>query len=163
MAGKNYGDKIITSIYGRRFGLQIMTTAQNGGRLDAELAVGPDAWREQVGTGLGASTAGESTGTNLRPWGVSFLNGTSAASSSVYVIDPPIPGVRKTVVFSSANTPQYLKTKNGETFRTSADSTIATVIMSTLTGATVELIGLTTGLWGLLTNGTTVISRAATT
>jgi hypothetical protein len=108
-------------------------------------------------------TTNESTGTNLLAYGVSFVNGTSAASSSVYVLDPPIPGVRKTIVFSSANTPQYVKTKNAETFRTSADSTIATVLESTLTGAVVDLIGLTTAMWGLLTNGTSVISRAATT
>ena len=66
-------------------------------------------------------------------------------------------------MFSSANTPIYLKTAGGETFRTSADTTIATVISSTLTGAVIELIGLTTAIYGLLTNGTTVISRAATT
>lgn len=153
----SYQDKIITSIYGRRIGLQTLTTAQHGGRLTANLLVGPDAGvRENV-------TTAEATGTAVLAYGVSFLNGTSAASSSVYVIDPPIPGVRKTVVFSSVNTPVYLRTKNAETFRTSADSTIATVILSTLTGATVELIGLTTAMWGLLTNGTSVISRAATT
>jgi hypothetical protein len=151
-----YQSNITTSLHGRRFGLQIISTAQNGGRLPAEFLVGPEAVREGL-------TTAESTGTNLLPYGVSFLPGTSAASSSVYVIDPPIPGVRKTVVFSSGTTPQYLKTKNGETFRTSADSTVATVISSTLTGAVVELIGLSTALWGLLTNGTTVITRAATT
>lgn len=151
-----YRDKIMTSLWGRRFGLQLMSTVQTGGAAPTDLLIGPEALRE------GVSTA-ETTASAIRPFGVSFLNGTSAASSSVYVLDPPIPGVRKTVVFSSANTPQYLRTKNGETFRTSADSTIATVISSTLTGATVELIGLTTSIWGLLTNGTTVISRAATT
>lgn len=152
-----YEDKIITSLYGRRLGLQTLTTAINGGRREAKLLVGPDAGvRENV-------TTAEATGTAVLAHGVSFLAGTSAASSSVYVLDPPIPGVRKTVVFSSANTPMYLRTKNAETFRTSADSTIATVILSTLTGATVELIGLTTAMWGLLTNGTSVISRAATT
>ena len=151
-----YASNINTSIYGRRLGLQKLTTALNGGRAEVELLVGPESLRDNV-------TTSESTATNVLPYGVSFLNGTSAASSSVYTIDPPIPGVRKTVVFSSANTPMYLKTKNGETFRTSADSTIATVISSTLTGCTVELIGLTTAMWGLLTNGTSTISRAATT
>ena len=111
----------------------------------------------------GAATTAETTATDVPAWGVSFLNGTSAASSSVYVLEPPIPGVQKTVVFSSANTPIYLRTKNAETFRTSADSTIATVISSTLTGCVVDLIGLTTAMWGLRTNGTTAISRAATT
>lgn len=151
-----YGNNIITSIFGRRLGLQPMSTAQTGASKAAEFLVGPEALREGV-------TTAETTSTNLAPYGVSFVNGTSAASSSVYTLDPPIPGVRKTIVFSSANTPMYVKTANGEKIRTTADSTVATVISSTLTGAVVELIGLTTALWGLLTNGTTAISRAATT
>lgn len=154
-----YGEKILTSILGRRLGLQPMSSAQSGAGLAgrrAEFLVGPDGHRHGV-------TTAETTGTTVPAYGVSFLNGTSAASSSVYVLDPPIPGVQKIVVFSSANTPQYLRTLNGETFRTSADSTIATVISSTLTGATVQLVGLTTSMWGLLTNGTSTISRAATT
>ena len=151
-----YQNSINTSLYGRRFGLQNMSTAQHGGLLPVDLLVGPEALREAV-------TTAEATGTAVKAYGVSFLPGTSAASSSVYVLDPPIPGVRKTVVFSSGTTPQDLKTKNGETFRTTADSTIATVISSTLTGAVAELIGLTTAMWGLLTNGTSTISRAATT
>lgn len=151
-----YFNKYTTSLYGRRLGLQRLTTAISGGRVASEHLVGP----ESVKMGV---TTNESTGTNLLAYGVSFVNGTSAASSSVYVLDPPIPGVPKTIVFSSANTPIYVRTANAETFRTSADSTIATVISSTLTGATVGLVGLTTAMWGLLTNGTTVISRAATT
>lgn len=151
-----FGTKAFKSLFGRQFGLQRLSTVDSGGRLPSEFLVGPEAVREGV-------TTAETTGTNLLAYGVSFLPGTSAASSSVYVIDPPIPGVRKTVVFSSGTTPQYLKTANAETFRTSADSTVATVISSTLTGASIELIGLTTAMWGLLTNGTTVISRAATT
>lgn len=146
-----------TSIFGRRLGLTMMTTPVTGSaRGPFDVLTGA----EQVRAGV---TTAETTGTRIAPHGVSFLNGTSAASSSVYVLDPPVPGVRKTVVFSSANTPQYLKTANGETFRTSADSTIATVILSTLTGAVVEMIGLTTAMWGFLGNGTTVVSRAATT
>ncbi len=152
----SYGNNILTSIFGRRLGLQPISTGQFGGAKPWEALVGPEELRRGV-------TTNETTGVNVPAYGVSFLNGTSAASSSVYVLDPPVPGVRKTVVFSSANTPQYLRTQNAETFRTSADSTVATVISSTLTGAVVELIGLTTAMWGLLTNGSTAISRAATT
>jgi hypothetical protein len=154
-----FSDKIITSIFGRRLGLQLMSSAQTGtavaGR-KSEFLVGPDDLRYEV-------TTGETTATNLKPYGVSFLTGTSAASSSVFVIDPPIPGVMKTVVFTSGSQPVYLRTNGGETFRTSADTTVATVISSTLTGCTVQLIGLTTSIYGLLTNGTSTISRAATT
>ena len=149
-------NNIITSIHGRRIGLQAQSSVATGGTGGADLLTGPSEFKPGI-------TTGETTATNLKAFGLSFISGTSAASSSVYTIDPPIPGVRKTVVFSSANTPIYLKTNGGETFRTSADSTIATVLSSTLTGAVVELIGLTTAMYGLLTNGTTVITRAATT
>lgn len=152
----SYGNNILTSLHGRRLGLQNLSTVQTGGGAPYDVLIGPEDLRRGV-------TTNETTATGISAWGVSFLNGTSAASSSVYLLDPPVPGVRKTVIFSSATTPQYLKTKNGETYRTSADSTVATVISSTLTGAVVELIGITTAIWGLLTNGTTVISRAATT
>lgn len=152
----SFNAQVGPSLYGRRFGIQLMSTAVTGGRVPTDFLVGPEDLRRGV-------TTAETTGVNVPAWGVSFLAGTSVASSSVYVLEPPIPGVRKTIVFSSANTPQYLRTVNAETFRTSADSTIATVISSTLTGAVVELIGLTTALWGFLGNGTSVVSRAATT
>lgn len=156
----SYNTSILPSIYGRRFGLQPMSSAQTGtgktGLGAVDFLVGPEDLRRGV-------TTAETTGTNVVAWGISFLAGTSVGSSSVYVLDPPIPGVGKTIVFSSVNTPQYLKTANAETFRTSADSTIATVIRSTLTGACIQLIGLTTGLWGLYLNGSTTIVPAATT
>ena len=149
---------IVTSVHGRRLGLQQMSSAQTGsvaGR-KSEFLVGPDELK------VGVTTA-ETTSTNLTAYGISWLVGSSAGSSSVFTIDPPIPGVRKTVVFTSGSLPVYLKTAGGETFRTSADSTIATVISSTLTGCVIELIGISTAIYGLLTNGTTTISRVATT
>lgn len=156
----SYNSQILTGIYGRRFGLIPLSSGTHGAATvaskGADLLAGPEALR------MGVTTA-ETTGTDLPAWGVSFLNGTSAASSSVYVIEPPIPGVQKTINFSSANTPIYLRTKNAETFRTSADSTIATVIRSTLTGACIQLVGLTTAMWGLYLNGSTTITPAATT
>ena len=137
-----YGSQILTSIYGRRLGLQAMSTGQTGGRLAREYLVGPDAFR------VGVTTA-ESTGTNLTPDGVSNLVGTSAASSAVYVIDPPIPGVRKTInIGTTANGPIYLKTKNAETFNTTLGTSFTTIKSSA--GGFYELVGLTTAVWGAL-------------
>lgn len=153
-----FTNRYVTNIHGRRLALQKMSSgvSGSGGAGTKEFLVGPEALRFAV-------TTNPTTGTAIRAFGADYLNGTSAASSSVYVLDPPIPGVFKVVVFSSANTPVYLKTKNAETFRTSEDSTVVTVIKSTLTGCAVQLVGLTTAMWGLLTNGTSVISRSATT
>lgn len=143
-----WSDKIVTSLFGRRLGLQPITTGISGGRLSSTLLVGPDDFR------VGVTTA-ESTGTNLSPWGVSNLAGTSAGSSAVYTIDPPIPGVRKIInIGTTANGPIYLKTKNSETFNTTLGTSFTTVKSSA--GGFYELMGVTTAIWGMqnVTSGT---------
>src|SRR5258706_12683600 len=123
---------MLPSLYGRRIGLMPMTSAQTGtGRTGlgaVDFLVGPEDLRRGV-------TTNETTGVNVPAWGVSFLNGTSVSSSSVYVLDPPIRGVRKTIVFSSANTAQYLRTANPDSFLNCSDSTIATDMEARLTPA----------------------------
>lgn len=137
-----------TSLYGRRLGLNKSTTSLNGGREEAEFLTGPDDFRQTV-------YAADSTGTNLLPYGVHNLPGTSAGSSVVYTIDPPIAGVRVVIAGTTTNGPFYVKTKNSETIVTTLGSTFTTVKISTLGGG-FELLGLTTGQWlGLgLTSGT---------
>ena len=138
-----YGNKILTSLFGRRLGLQRISTSESGGSA-GEYLVGPDDFR------VGTNTA-ETTSTNLKAHGYSGNLGTSAASSAVYTIDPPIPGVRKVIASSTANGPVYVKTASGVII-SSAGSTDTTVKLSTL-GNAVELVGLTTAIW--LTRDTT--------
>jgi len=136
------------SIKGRRLGLQRVTSGSHGGRKDAEFLLGPDSIRH------GVSTA-ESTATNILPYGVSHILGSSAASSSVFTLDPPIPGVEKTLYFgSTGNIGCYVKTKNGETIHSTIGSS-HTTIKSTI-GGVCRLIGVTTAVWaGIgLTSGT---------
>ena len=139
-----YGNKVTTSLHGRRVGLQFMSTAQTGGA-KAEMLVGPDDFR------VGTNTA-ESTATNLAAHGFSGDLGTSAGSSAVYTLDAPIPGVRKVIASSTANGPVYVNLGSGVAVVSSAGSTHATIKLSTL-GNAVELIGLTTAVW--LTRDTT--------
>jgi hypothetical protein len=144
-----YANKIFTSLFGRRLGLQNMSTTESGGsRGFQEYLVGPEELR------VGVTTA-ETTSTNLNPHGISRLPGTSAASSAVYTIDPPVPGVRKLVMGTTDNGPVYLKTVNNETIVTTAGSSFTTVKVSSV-GGVFELVGLTTAIWlGLnLTTGT---------
>ena len=144
-----FNNSILTSLYGRRFGLQQMTTAQTGGtRGVREYLVGPDGLR------TGTSTA-ESTATNLAADGISVCPGTSAASSAVYTLDPPIPGVRKTIMGGISNGPVYIKTANSETIISTLGSSFTTVKVSSVGGA-FELIGVTTAVWMAmdLTSGT---------
>lgn len=131
-----------TSIFGNRLGLQILTSGVSGsarGGAAPDVVVGPEDVK------LGVTTA-ETTSTNLAAYGVSYL--TSAASSGVYTLDPPIPGVRKVVVFGTTGATIYVKTANSETF-VSTLGTSFTVAKSTQNAmATLNLIGLTTALWG---------------
>lgn len=142
-----FGNKITTSKHGRRLGLQSMSTAETGGS-KSEFLVGPDDFR------VGVNTA-ESTGTNLKAHGVSINLGTSAGSSAVYTLEPPIPGVRKVISGSSANGPVYVKTAGGETLLSTLGSSHTTVKISSLGGA-FELVGVTTAQWLALhlTSGT---------
>lgn len=148
-----YFNKYVTSLYGRRLGIQRMTTAISGISKPAEFLVGP----EQVRMG---TTTAESTGTNVTPYGVSSLPGTSAASSAVYTIDPPIPGVMKFIDGGIANGPVYLKAANSETFRTTAGATFTTIKISSL-GGSFALIGLTTASWATLGITTGTSSQAS--
>lgn len=148
-----YFNKYVTSLYGRRLGIQRMTTAIAGISKAAEFLVGP----EQIRMG---TTTGESTGTNVTAYGVSTLPGTSAASSAVYVIDPPIPGVMKFIDGGIANGPVYLRTANLEVFRTTAGATFTTIKISSV-GGSFALIGLTTGAWATLGITTGTSSQAS--
>jgi len=145
----SYGNNINTSIRGRRLGLQMLSTAQSGGsRGMQEYLVGPEALRGGVATS-------ESTATNLHPFGISHVLGTSAASSSVFTLDPPVPGVEKTLYFgSTGDIGCYVKTANDETIHTTLGSS-HTTIKSTI-GGVCKLIGVSTSVWaGLgITSGT---------
>lgn len=139
--------KYTTSVHGRRLGLQRMTTVETGASKPYDFIVGPEAVRGGV--------TSETTATDLKAFGVSRLAGTSAASSVVYTIEPPIPGVRKTIVNeSSGNGPMYIKTKNSETFNTTAGTSFTTI--KTSAGGSFELIGVTTAVWAApgITTGT---------
>lgn len=142
-------DKLKTHLHGRRIGLIEVSTVESGGNHGSfEFLAGVSDVRVDTNTA-------ETTGTNLKPFGYSVCPGTSAASSAVYTIDPPIRGIRKTITSSSNNGPVYIKTANGETIHTTLGTTHNTVKISSV-GGTFELIGITTAIWkGLgLTSGT---------
>lgn len=136
-----WGDQIKTSLFGRRLGLQTMSTGECGaatGKPEKVLLVGPDDFRTGVKS--------ESTGTNLDATGMSICSGTSVGSSAVYTLDPPIPGCRKYIYGGATNGPVYIKTANAETFATSVGSSHTTIKISS-NGGGFELIGMTTAQW----------------
>lgn len=140
-----YNDKITTSIHGRRFGLQTVSTGVSGsgvtGRL-FDLLCGPEAVRQTVSTA-------DTTSANIAAYGVSRL--TTAVSSGVYTLDPPIPGVVKTLVFDTTGTnPIYVKTANAE-YISSTQATTNSVISSSQTAPyALQLVGVSTSQYYIL-------------
>ena len=132
-------DKITTSKHGRRLGLEMKSSADSGGsRGPQEYLVGPEALRVE-------SSTAETTTVNLHPFGISHLNSSSAASSQVYTLDPPIPGVSK-IIYNSTDATAYVKTANSETIVSSKGST-NTVLAMPVGGASLHLVGATTAEW----------------
>lgn len=154
MAFQNF---ITTSLFGRRLGLQTHTTPQSGGRVAFESLVGAETVRQSV-------TTAESTGTNLTAFGVSFVPGTSAASSAVYTLDPPVPGVMKVLNFNNTSQgPIYVKTANGETFNSTQGTTFSVIKSTNNQVGALLLMGLTTGTWGLFAAGLSTATFALST
>lgn len=149
-----FNSRIITSVLGRRLGLQRMSSNETGSaRAPAEFLVGPDDFR------VGVTTA-ETTAVNVKAFGISVLPGTTAASSAVYTLEPPIPGVRKVLMGGTANGPVYIKTLNSETIlTTSLGSSFTTIKFSSL-GSAIELIGLTTAIWLTQASSGTVVTTS---
>lgn len=154
--GMAYFDKINPSIYGRRFGLQSLSSGQYGGsygRID--LAIGAEDVRKKHSTG-------DTTATNLAAFGVSLLT-TAQGSSSVFTLDPPIPGVQKTVVFGTTGNTLYLKSANGESFQSSQGSTMTVLTSSQNMIAAVVLTPLSTAAWAVSASLSSAYVKASTT
>ena len=150
----SFGSKYTTSLHGRRFGLQLLTTTESGGAYGAkDFIVGPEDMRVSISTA-------DTTSTNIPAYGISYLVGTSAASTPVYSLDPPIPGVGKIVVFGSTDSALYLKTANGEYILGSSLGSSATTLRSS-GGGVFELIGLTTAVWGAMSISSTAVNTVA--
>jgi hypothetical protein len=132
-------DRITTTLFGNRLGLNTMSTSQTGGSVGADFVVGAEDVR------VGVTTA-ETTASNLRAWGVSQVG---AASSGVYTLDPPIPGVTKTLSFGSTANTSYIKTAGGETFLSSQGTTFSVFKSTSLVAGVAQLIGITTSVWGV--------------
>lgn len=150
----SWKDKYTTSLHGRRIGLQLMSTAISGGSHGfKEFLVGPEDIRKSMSTA-------DTTATAVPAYGITYLLGTSAASTPVYSLDPPIPGVSKTIVFGSTDSALYIKTANAEYILGSSLGSSATTIRSS-GGGVVQLVGLTTDQWGAINVSSTAVNGVA--
>jgi hypothetical protein len=143
-----------TSIHGRKLGLQILSTVITGGSQGEKTALVGAPYRSDISTG-------ESTGTGIPAHGMTILVGTSVASTPVFQLDPPIPGMIKTIYFGSTDSHLIIKTKGGEAIAgTSLGNTgagFATAVHSS-GGGVFKLVGLTTGVWGALAASSSAVN-----
>lgn len=138
-----FSDRYNTSIHGRRLGLQAQSSAQRGGGAETgkkDFIVGAEDIRKRTSTA-------ETTSAGLPAYGVSVLANSSAGSSQSWYLDPPIPGVYKTVIFATTVNTQYLKTKNSEFIKTTQGTTMCTLASTLLRYTIVTLIPEGTGAW----------------
>ena len=145
----------ITSIFGRRLGLQTLSSAQSGGTRTPpqEYLVGPDAVRALVSTV-------DTTSNQLYASGISLLSsGLSADTTAVFRLDPPVPGTEKTLIWLSTTIGTMgskiwvtNSTGGGAGFQTSAGSSFTCVASSA--GAVLKLVAVTTALWATVAGAT---------
>jgi hypothetical protein len=84
--------------------------------------------------------------------------------ANVFTLDPPIPGVHKTLVFgSTGGGTMYVKTANNETIVSTLGSSFTTLKSTVGNGGTVVLQGVTTAIWAWTGAASTVIAAATTT
>ena len=154
---------ITTTLFGRRLGLQSMSSAVSGGSNGpTDLLVGPDAFRDYCSTS-------ETTGTNLKAYGTSVLTtGAGGSTNTLYKLDPPIAGVGKTIVIASTNTATNMitvQTSTGATicYTSSNGSTFCTISSSGGSQAAFRLTGINSTQWGSLNLTTSAFALSTTT
>lgn len=155
-----FKDGYITSIYGRRLGLQVLSPGQSGADTvpAGDFLIGPDGIKQELVT--------ETTDVRVRASGMSILT-TLATSHTKYTIDPPIIGVHKYVYFETTSVASDIQLITGADtwyFSTSAVTTATKLNSTQGVNQWVHLVGLTTARYGVVGPlSTAVINSTATT
>lgn len=133
--------QLITSIFGRRLALD-----------SGEFIVGPKAFREQVEGFTAATTLMSTSVAALSAYGMSMLGSTQTSGSTAWTLAAPVPGTKK-VLFNPTTGSANVTTTGAGAFVCSTASAASTQgnIFFVGKGAMVELIGISTSLWGVMT------------
>ena len=141
---ENLRNSIITSLFGRRLGLDQYDTL-----------TGPKGFRDPVDgwNTAGTTLVSTSVASNIPAYGMTVVGATGASATTAYTLAAPIPGVCKRIFNPTTGAVTILTTGAGA-FICSTGSVASTqgTISFVGKGAYVELWGLTTSLWGLAEN-----------
>lgn len=141
---------LITQLHGRRIGL----VPGNGSSANssADFLGGFKAVREQVDgwNAVGTTIVSTAVTNNIPAYGLTVLGATGASATTAYNLDAPVPGVVKRL-FNPTTGQVVVGTTGAGAFicsTGSVTSTLGTITMPAK-GASIELYGLTTALWGV--------------
>ena len=141
--------QLLTQIHGRRLALD-----------PNDYLVGPRDVRVQVEgvSAAGSTIVSTAVATPLSPYGVSLIGASAASATTAYLLAAPIPGVRKWLLVPTTGYSVVIATTistgagTAGAFICSTASVTSTFQTMTFGGKGnyVELIGLTTNLWGCI-------------
>ena len=143
---QQFKDGYITSIYGRRVGLQVLSSNQSGAVSVplGEFLIGPDGVRLEVVT--------ETNSKRVKAVGASLLT-TLATTQNKYTIDPPIVGGHKFIGFGTTSIASDIQLNTGAntwTFSTTVCTTCTKINSTQGCQVWVHMIGLTTARYGIV-------------
>ena len=141
----------MTSIFGRRLGLKRAVVTD----LNSEMLVGPAEFIKPI-----YDATSDTTGTNITGYGVTTVDTTT---DDTWLLDNPIPGVRKTIYTGSTSTGIRTIKRADNTFaiRTSAASTLTTIVAQG-GGLTLELLGISSAIYAIIGRPTGFSSACST-
>lgn len=129
-------DRIVTSLYGRRFGLGRSPNGQT-----YEFLAGP------VGIQGATEDITTTAATSAIPHGHTQVLTSGSSQLGLYTLQAPIPGIRKTLSLNSTSTGTMQFQLTSATLVTATGATGSTMINLRGAGACIELLGLTTAIW----------------
>lgn len=142
-------NQILTSLFGRRLGLE----PGNSSETQPDFLAGVRGFRNVIGgfSSGGSTITSTSVASPIPAYGVTVVGATAASATTAYNLAAPIPGVRK-VLFNPTTGQAVIGTTDGGAFLCASGSVTSTfgVITMAPKGASVELIGLSTALWGVI-------------
>lgn len=129
-------DRIVPSLFGRRFGLARSPNGQT-----YEFLAGP------VGLQNAIEDITTTAATSATPHGHTQVLTSGSSQLGLYTLQSPIPGVRKTLSLNSTSTGNQQFQLTSAVLYTSSGGSGSTMFNLKGFGAGIELMGLTTGIW----------------
>lgn len=135
--------QILDSIKGRKLGLDV----------DGHLVGVPDVRVPVLGTTANGTTLVSTATTTIKAYGVTLIGSSGTSGATGYQLNAPIPGVMATL-FNPTTGYAVIGTSAAGGLVASSQGALSTLGTITLDGKgrMVQLMGLTTALWGLVPN-----------